>query len=1580
MSESTLTESSMINEPENSEQAEDNEISEGHDQSEVTHEPKAINHMGSEYDDQPEDMNQPEDHSQQKTVKEPKNSWFMSRFMVPFWLILIVLLAATFRFTGIDWDDGHHLHPDERFLTIVVNDIKWPESNFISSYFDEANSTLNPRNMGKTFYVYGDFPINVVKGVVVLMDEVVPREDGQSWQGYGQAYKVGRVLDGVMDLGTLLVLFALGYRLYRDYRIALLASLLYAGTALAIQQAHFFVVDSFTAFFVTVALYFMVRMYQDGKLIDYLLAGAFFGVSMSTKLSIFTLSLVVAAVGAYRLYIESEEDGFAAALERTVFRLTLSAVMAIVMFRILQPTSFEGLFSIAPRWWQNAQEARSWVSGERDAPFAHQWTSRTVFWFPWKNMVLWGMGLPLGLAAWAGWGVGLWQIIRRKKWVHFVPVLWIGILFFHQGAQWVKSLRYFLPIYPMLVLMAAWFLVWLWDKSQETGQEGLLAWTPRKAGALLVGVTLATLIYAFGFTSIYTRPHTRVEASEWIYDNVPAGAIVANETVWDDGIPLRRPNRPPMDELFQVKVPLNGVPNYDTLSEEEKRQFQVDTTLNITDEDDPGKWYGRPHESGYTQPGILDKLDQIDYYFISSNRQYDSMSRIPMRFPAVINFYDALFSGELGYERVAEFTSYPHLLGIELPDQGAEEAWHVYDHNRVQIFRRTEAYSREKAEALILGDVEWDEIQQLWPKDVGNWSGTLKLSSEEQAIYKKGGTWSLMFNRESLSNQLPLLFWVLVLQVLGLLTYPYLALIARHLPARGYTFAKALGLLMVTWLVWFLASLKLLAFSMGSILFAMCLVGLGGLALTRYKMRKLNLSLPELIKQWWQKDKGLFLRTEAVFWAFFLLVLAIRWANPDLWYDPMGGEKPMDFSYLNAVTKSTYFPPMDPWFSGGYINYYYFGFVLVAVLIKLTGILPEIAYNLAVPTLFAMLAAGVWGAALALLVPIRQKNQTQTQLITRSSFWFATLAALFVSVLGNLGEIKVLRNISSITLNTGIPGAEGILKSLDGIVRGFMTILSGETLPGRLEWPYWNATRTIPETINEFPWFTYLYADLHAHMMALPFTVLVIGLSLMFLRAKRNEDWLTEGVRLFLLALAIGSLWPINTWDFPTYALVAFAGLGLREWRHDGAITIRGVVAVLWRWALVLVVGRLLFQPFHANLGSAYSSVELWDGSRTGLTDFLTVHGLFLFCIFAALVSDFLFGRGHNQVIRLARLRLRSFRRYGRVKQLYDQFTNSNHIYSTILTIFVLVMGVILLASVFGLTVPSLTLFLLLFSLALFFRSRPQPLWQMALFFIMLGLGLTLVVEIVVLKGDIGRMNTVFKFYLQVWVLWGMAAALGTARILTQEAHWWSEWRVLWRVGFVLLVSLSALYPIFATHAKINDRFDRSVGPTLNGAAFMEKAIYQEQDRVRNVPAPIALKWDAEAIRWIQENLPGSPVIAEINTAPDRLYGWGNRISMWTGNPAIVGWDHHQRQQRAAARSEEVNERVREVKDRIYNTPDSNVAYNTLQRYGADYLIVGALERAYSSDEGIAKFDAQRGILWDLVYENPEVKIYRVLK
>ena len=136
----------------------------------------------------------------------------------------------------------------------------------------------------------------------------------------------------------------------------------------------------------------------------------------------------------------------------------------------------------------------------------------------------------------------------------------------------------------------------------------------------------------------------------------------------------------------------------------------------------------------------------------------------------------------------------------------------------------------------------------------------------------------------------------------------------------------------------------------------------------------------------------------------------IRWQNPDLWHPSRGGEKPMDLAYLNAILKSDAFPPFDPWFAGGYMNYYYFGFVLVATLVKLTGVMPAVAYNLAIAYLLRLdRGRGVHsdGRTRAGRHPRRGPSG---RLVGGESFPFVwgVLGALFVAVIGNLYEVRLV--------------------------------------------------------------------------------------------------------------------------------------------------------------------------------------------------------------------------------------------------------------------------------------------------------------------------------------------------------------------------------------------------------------------------------------------------------------------------------------------------------------------------------------------------------------------------------------------
>jgi len=636
-----------------------------------------------------------------------------------------------------------------------------------------------------------------------------------------------------------------------------------------------------------------------------------------------------------------------------------------------------------------------------------------------------------------------------------------------------------------------------------------------------------------------------------------------------------------------------------------------------------------------------------------------------------------------------------------------------------------------------------------------------------------------------------------------------------------------------------------------------------------------------------KQRRALLLKEELVFWLCFGAFLAVRLGNPDLWHSSMGGEKPMDFAYLNAIVRSEAFPPYNPWFAGGYINYYYFGFVLVGALVKLTGIVPQVAYNLAVPTLFALTAGGAFSVAYAAAAAMRSGapagQRAQSRLWLRP-FGCGIAAIVLVAVAGNLVEPSLVARAAT-----------------------------GEPIPNW--WWYWNATRAIPHAlqeappITEFPFFAFLYGDLHAHMMALPYTLLALLLAVALVvpgpddRASRRVPLATIG----LLALTMGTLFVTNTWDYPTYLLVAVVALFARAWarREPGARVQIVAFEAMWPWLAIVVVGRLLFQPFFRHYSQAYGALDAWTGSRTPAMAYLSIHGLFLLVIasFAAVEA--------THFKRLARL---------------DRST---------VAIRLLV-------------------------------------WT----WVIVGAVLTVLVEFVVVRSDVGRMNTVFKFYFQVWVLWALAAAVGLQEIVSG----WQErvearrpaarlGALLWVTAFTVFVAAAAAYPVLAVPARWKDRFDPATGSTLDGQAYMRTAVHTERR------TPFEMRWDLDAIRWIEKQIQGTPVILEAHMSE---YRWGARISSNTGLPTILGWSWHQRQQHAALPPSVVTDRERDV-EAIYSEPSAAAVLPLLDRYHVEYIYVGPLERIVYPTEGLAKFEAEAD-WFRQVYENPAVRIFRVIQ
>lgn len=1225
--------------------------------------------------------------------------------------------------------------------------------------------------------------------------------------------------------------------------------------------------------------------------------------------------------------------------------------------------------------------------------------------------------------------------------------VWIGFFFAWQGGQFAITMRYMLPIYGALIIFAAWLLLRLWDwGNARLAQQALpptphpvanpapatddaatlpsalhpaldqahptddvattplalhptddaattplalhptaeqtpandaaatvppasqVVATPRFSalGARLtflrwsfVLVVIATFAWAYAFTRIYEQPHSRVIAARWLAEHAPLGSYITFEE-WDDPLPLQVDGPNLWDSVYR------GVRTAPYAEDEET------------------KYFGSFDQLGQFQDGLLDDLDRADYITLTSNRVWASATRLPMRFPALTRYYHYLFTGELGFELVADITSYPRIFGIAIPDQIAEEAFSVYDHPRVLIFKKTPAYTRERAEQLITSDVNWGEVYKL-PVGIADRAPTaLRLTESQWPRYTAGGTWSAFFNPQSWVNTLAPLVWLLVLYLIGLAAFALLFRFLPRLPDRGYSLARTLGLLLVAYAAWLLGSLKLLPFAPTTLwLCAAPLLLLGAWAAWSSRNE---------LYAFWQERRAALLSAEAIFLSFFLFGLVLRWLNPDLWHPARGGEKPMDMAYLNAVLKSAAFPPYDPWHAGGYINYYYFGFVIVGALIHLTTIVPSIAYNLAVPLLFALTALGAWGAVYNLLAPLKiqlaprnaqpaepieqqeaGENQAETgqaeagQAVPtalplasseRRAWISAVLAPLFVLLLGNLAQAI-----------------------------WYVTGYAAEQLPkGRPEWAFWDATRIVSGTVNEFPFFTFLFADLHAHMIVMPFALAMLGLTVALVRMERGPlsvaaSWREHlataawwGGMLFLLGLLAGTLRATNTWDYPTYVgltVVTLALLAWRRWLRAG----RGWAAgaqIVFRFVLsagaVALIGNLLFLPFISAFATESSGLELLRNGqhasllsqmifadRTSLADLLRINGLWLFL--TASVGIVLFWR---------------------VTRRQDLGLPLGLLAALVL---LLALGLF-----FQLSAPALLIPLLIAAAVLAWQMRfLPPRLLLPLLWGGTAIALCLLVELVVVKGDVGRMNTVFKFGLHAWTLFGLAGAIavpwmwrskpsptpeteGTAslRPVALSLHW------LWRGTLVLLLAASLVYPLTATPSRVADRYAPDLPRTLDGLAFMRYVNGNEAGR------DFPLSEDAEAIAWLQQNVPGTPVILEAHLPS---YRWAGRVATYTGLPTLLGWEWHQIQQRSAANADPVINYRKMVINDIYNSTNIDQALELIEDYGISYIYVGGLEQALYNPIGLAKFATmvQMGRL-ETAFTSGNTTIYRVVQ
>jgi YYY domain-containing protein len=1658
-------------------------------------------------------------------------------------LIYVLLIGAYLRFTGLFWGDYQYLHPDERFLVWVGTDISPVHS--LAEYFNTAQSTLNPNNVGHGFYVYGTLPMFITRYLVQWI---------YGHSGFMEMTNVGRALSALADLLTVLLVFLVAERLY-DKRVALLSSAFSAVAVLQIQQAHFFTMDTFINFFSFLAFYYAVRVMlapkgerqaangpeagltglgfenqvptrsagwissfvHDPLFVPSLGFGIAFGLAMSSKLNAFPMAVCLPAAVLIRTFTFSAKERQDRLLQ-ALPHLILAGVVSLLLFRIFQPYAFTGpgFFNLRlnPQWIDNLRTLQSQTSVDADFPPAMQWARRPV-WFSGQNLVLWGLGLPLGILAWAGFLWAGWRMLKGQWKRHLLLWGWTGGYFVWQSLVSNPTMRYQLPIYPTLAIFAGWGVIALWDRRPKRAAElngsevsaGATQIRPMRAAgwlAILVGglVLLLTTAYAIGFSNIYNRLITRVAASRWIYQNIPGPIdlqIQAGQDATSQPLPFpyqgtltsQAPyittfqaasagnlqavylphvkdtqgsqavsftltiseltgNAPPLGSAtltadlntaqnaggdaitlkFAQPVALEKSKTYtlalsipdDAADQNASISLEGDTIANEGDWDDglPLRMDGYDPFGGlyptnvnfnmYTEDNpeklthFLQILNESDYLLITSSRQWGSLPRIPERFPMTTVYYRNLigcpaektiewcynvaqpgtFQGNLGYDLVKVFESDPGIGPLHINDQPAEEAFTVYDHPKVFVFRKSSNYN-PLGVAQILGAVDFSQVIQLPPLKFASHPANLMLPSNLWAEQQAGGTWLQLFDLQALQNRYPaisVIIWYLIVFLLGLFIYPVLRMALPGLSDRGYPLARTAGMLLLSYVVW-LAGSGGIPFSRLTISIAIALIAILG-SILAFNQRK------ELAQELRQRRRY-FLLVEGLFLAFFVFDLLIRLGNPDLWHPYKGGEKPMDFSFFNAVLKSTTFPPYDPWYAGGYLNYYYYGFVFVGVLVKWLGIVPAVAYNLILPTIFAMIAMGAFSLGWNLISAVKsarkerhppfetradpdppdptQPPEGRASGIPRLPFVGGISAALGMAVLGNLGTVRmIIQGYQKLAAPGGtLEGSTMFARWVWG-VRGFFQALAGASLPYSLgEW-YWNPSRAIPapndvEPITEFPFFTVLYGDPHAHLFAMPIALLALTVILGLVLGRAH--WQNKLGMVFcfgLGGLAIGALRPTNTWDFYPYLALGVIAVAYSLWTHyrpsqatlehfpwwgDLPDSSRRLLVVIGGVALLAGLSFILFQPYAYWYGQGYGKIQLWQGSRTPTSAYLWHWGLFLFVIVSWMAWE---TRDW-----MANTRLSALRKLEPYRWLIEAAA------------LILVLAILYLLYL-GVHIAWLVLPLAAWSGILILRPNQPDAKRFILFLIGTGLVLTLMVEIIVLVGDIQRMNTVFKFYLQVWTFFAISAGAALGWLVLDLHDWLPKWRTPWQVALVALVAGAALYPVMGGLAKVKDRMVTTAPHTLDGMLYMDYAHYEWH-------GDMDLSQDYRAIRWMQQNVQGSPVIVEANLRD--LYRWGSRYTIYTGLPGVVGWEWHEQQQRALVPATWISDRIDEINN-FYTTTDVQAALQFLRKYNVKYIIDGQLEHNQYPGPGLDKFPAENGVLWDEVYRDGDTVIYQV--
>jgi YYY domain-containing protein len=833
-----------------------------------------------------------------------------------------------------------------------------------------------------------------------------------------------------------------------------------------------------------------------------------------------------------------------------------------------------------------------------------------------------------------------------------------------------------------------------------------------------------------------------------------------------------------------------------------------------------------------------------------------------------------------------------------------------------------------------------------------------------------------------------LIKWFFLFEILGWITFPITFKLFKGSADKGYSISKILGLLLWGYIYWLGNSFQILENSITGTVFALFLLIVGSIFFIR------NISFPSLVN-WCKQNIKIIAFFDALFLFAFISWAIIRAANPEI----IGTEKPMELAFITSIFRSPSFPPSDPWLSDYAISYYYFGYLMVTMIMRICGTVSGVAFNLTISAWFA-LAAVVSSGILFNLLFFRRDWPKEKRLINRLLL-FSLLAPLMILIVSNgEGLLEVLhskgvfwRMDSNNQMTSSVWQWVGIKELTDP------PPLPLDWMPGRVgsTW-WWRASRVLQdytlngqsrEIIDEFPFFSFLLADLHPHVLSMPFVLLVIYFGFSIFNQPGIPDLLNTKLRFYLKmpqvwlsGFILGGLIFINTWDFPIY-FGLFVLIDLFQIIKAVGIT-NQVIKHVFSYSIALgIFSVLLYSPFLLGLSSqaggfipslifrtrgihfivmfltqiffiswfliAINRESLFkkDFNSTILTGIFVSVLLLLFSVIFALLPVFA-SKFLDFIANLTKINMST-------RQL-----NLNSAASGLLGIF----GAdnfsdLIQESLNRLINEPFVIFFLLLLFALCFvgiinrkhdykninieEKKEIPI-RFVQILIILGALLIFIPEFFYLRDQFGwRMNTIFKFYFQAWIIFSLAAAYSIVEIFSRS-------KTNLKMGISLLLVIifmgtGLIYPFFALPDKTNSF--RNIDWSLDGNNY-----FKNSNPLEN-----------EAITFLNTVPYGT--VAEAVGGSYSNYG---RISKISGLPSVLEWPGHESQWRGGAT--EIGNREFDLKD-LFITSNWNHAKAILEKYEIHYVFIGFLEKS-AYPISFNKFDENL----EKIFNNSEVTIY----